>query len=424
MFKARLEELRVGHLQIPVGKIGHPDEAIDIGQEVGKTVHYEHINTYGLEAAHAIYLDGIRFPPDLRASVCASMGPLTQLIMFHKASCGPEPSKYTKRWIAALKETLRHLPFLSKVLKALYGAQPREAAGIIRGIANLLLLVGSRQARKITLPLNFIYATVSPRAEDFAKLTVDQPETGSIVTVAPIAKRISGKGGIITYCKFFYEYSRDVNIPNSSEAIAKGGPKTVKRSKITWYDVPHADQIIFHCVFGSYADNMGLLEWMCLKKEPYFKGRKHLNLKGLAAKAIVPFVPVIPYIISKPSNANQSLFLREGSQQVASTPTFSGYTDVDASSSIEWLDQAFSTTTISDVNLTAILMGLRELTCAIRNKIKEEGKRIKWGTSDWTRLTETTFAMGEPDPALRPPPRSENFFMCSKDEVMARLERI
>lgn len=144
------------------------------------------------------------------------------------------------------------------------GAQQREAASIIRGIANLLLLVGSRQAREITLPLNFIYADLPPKADDFARLVVDQPELTEIRPIDPIAKRISGKEGIVTYCKFCFNNSQETTVRVAATEGQRAAP-VIRKPKLVWYDIPHADQIIFHCVFGSYADNLGLLDWMYSK---------------------------------------------------------------------------------------------------------------------------------------------------------------
>ncbi|KAF6201575.1 hypothetical protein GE061_003967 [Apolygus lucorum] len=63
IFKYRLEELRMGHLQIPVGRVAEDVDRMDDGNQRDRVVKYEPISRYGLGAAHGVLLEGIRHRP-------------------------------------------------------------------------------------------------------------------------------------------------------------------------------------------------------------------------------------------------------------------------------------------------------------------------------------------------------------------------
>lgn len=70
-FNLRIKEIRLGHNTMPIGKEQGREKAVQLSQ-------------YGIYGCHHILCEGVTFPPEKRASMVQSLGPLTLLICYLK----------------------------------------------------------------------------------------------------------------------------------------------------------------------------------------------------------------------------------------------------------------------------------------------------------------------------------------------------
>lgn len=104
LFKARIEELRMGHTKMPRG-----EGEVEISQ-------------VGLNPAHGILLEGIRWSPHLRSACASACGPLTQMICYRQAARqnGSANIDYSRKWARVLSESIKHLPTGQDIIKIKY----------------------------------------------------------------------------------------------------------------------------------------------------------------------------------------------------------------------------------------------------------------------------------------------------------------
>ncbi|CAH1404763.1 unnamed protein product [Nezara viridula] len=175
LHKYRMEELRMGHSRVPEGKNIQTD-----------------ISRFGLTSAHGVLLEGIRWPPSIRSSCAGSIGPLTQMICLRKSRSGNTGLNidFTKKWQAALSDSLRHLPQCDEIIKLIPTCTEPEFGTLMRAVGDVLLFTGGRQQQKVALPIEAIIK----RTETLKNLMTTQcTAQGPITAIDPPELGISAR---------------------------------------------------------------------------------------------------------------------------------------------------------------------------------------------------------------------------------------
>lgn len=130
--KLRRDELRVGHANMPINKKKDEEKYVSIKQ-------------YGLDGPHHILLEGISFPPEKRSSMTQSLGPMTTAIMLSKHGSSVQ---FGQKWKDALARDCAHIPEIQSIVNMISGKQPSDIKGLLRALADLLLITTSRNAHR------------------------------------------------------------------------------------------------------------------------------------------------------------------------------------------------------------------------------------------------------------------------------------
>lgn len=143
----RLKELRTGHGRFVISKKDQKEcEA--------------RVSDFGLKARHHVLLEGITFPPEGRASMAQTVGPMTTLISLAGEN---KRSVYGKKHKDAAMRAFAHVPNCSAIVDVLEGVKAKEAAPLIGALGDLTLLIPARNQGRAFFPLcMFAYAALSP----------------------------------------------------------------------------------------------------------------------------------------------------------------------------------------------------------------------------------------------------------------------
>lgn len=87
-FALRRKELRLGHHQMPLVRKGNQERVVNVTQ-------------YGIYGCHHILCEGMTFPPEKRASMAQSLGPLTTLMCYIRSE-----RQFSAKWHTAVKRLL------------------------------------------------------------------------------------------------------------------------------------------------------------------------------------------------------------------------------------------------------------------------------------------------------------------------------
>lgn len=285
MFKVRLGELRIGHSSM-------------IAKKSDGKVSYVAVSQYGFYPPHHINLEGISLPPEKKSGMAQSLGPLTCLISLAK---GDADSKYTKRWKSAVQKTMSFLPEIDSIVQVCAGKKASEVKRLYNIIADILLMTTSRESKRAAFPAFMLLKllTESEMKHYVENNTIYQG--GADISYF----NFSGNGG-------FYLY-------NSVKDVEWTYPiKSTKKDYLS--------QIMFHSIWGTYAEDFGVLQFATGVKN--WKKRAELDdafeKMGTQEPATFKIIPFEKY--SKLTSANQTGLLSVTSSQVTTRSPFSGKT--------------------------------------------------------------------------------------------------
>ncbi|GLV38106.1 hypothetical protein CBL_10073 [Carabus blaptoides fortunei] len=95
----RLNELRLGHSMMPIGKVVNFTDA-------------SKVSAYGLQGMHHILLEGITYPPERRSSMAQSMGPMTAFLCMLRSK-----SPYREKWAGAVKRSMSMISCIDDIIE-------------------------------------------------------------------------------------------------------------------------------------------------------------------------------------------------------------------------------------------------------------------------------------------------------------------
>lgn len=276
MFSAyalRVNELRLGHNNMPISK----SDGIHKSFPVTK---------YGLSGAHHVLLEGTSFPPERRSSIVQSLGPMTAWLCMVRSE-----GVYRRKYAMAVKRAMSHIPCIDELIELTKNTkQASEIAAVTTLVAEILLVTTARQATRMFYPITLFAAVYKQELEQDRFLGFFSS---------------TGAGG-------WYTYKRACEI-NCKWTLA-GEMEEEK-----------AAQIVFHGIFGTYKEDLSILE-MITNVSNWFTREDMggcFKKQGTCAKLTRVTLPgVLAY--SKMSCANQTGLLSGVYNQVATVPCFSG----------------------------------------------------------------------------------------------------
>uniref|UniRef100_A0A6M2DEG6 Uncharacterized protein n=1 Tax=Xenopsylla cheopis TaxID=163159 RepID=A0A6M2DEG6_XENCH len=224
-FKCCFDEVRTGVTKFPVKidtkqptkkrKLNAASTSSASSSKKEKT-DSRNISDYGLSNHHIPLLQGITFPPERRTGLLRSLGPLTQAILL------VNEKKYFNKISNALRSSLQMLPMKEEVIIALkHAGSPGASAGLLKELGDLLILFTARATRKVYYPIA-VWRYLWKVRED-TKKTFSGMVTQYIFTHLCETKKLR------------------------LEIKTKGS-------------TDHMAQILFHAMYGTYLDDLGILQ--------------------------------------------------------------------------------------------------------------------------------------------------------------------
>lgn len=244
------------------------------------------IEKYGLSPAHAVHLEGITYPPERRASMSMSLGALTIVLCMLRTK-----GKYRNKWENAVKKTLSHIPAITDFISL---TETNSAAEYVKTalalLGDILLVTTLRQSQRGCIPLVMLHYLYVQKNDEDKVIFLDNFD-------------LSGKG-------LFHSY-KQLQRSNQKFNIEMDGTEE------------QASQIVFHTIFGTFKEDLGVLKSITLVGN--WSTRQELGKAFTKSKETVRSfsLPMLKYY-SKLCSANQSEFHTSNIGQVASVPCFSG----------------------------------------------------------------------------------------------------
>nr|QMP82186.1 nucleocapsid protein [Dipteran orthomyxo-related virus OKIAV193] len=351
-YKLRLSEVRMGNSSIPKGKVGANQKSITIG-------------SYGLNSSHNILLAGSSFSPNIQSSMKSNLGPMTIVINL----CDQTDRKYQDAWKKVFVDTFHLLPFALELADTLAGSQFQHI-GIIKSLGDLCLFGINRSSNKAYIPVSLLMAGARLDTTYTSFIEGGAAITGTHNAIAPQIKNLdfSGKG--------LYYLWNSVASERIQFTMYKGRGMTVAT----------AQELMFHSVFGTQREDLGLLKWMTNHN---FQTRRAMNtqLQERKTGGQIDFSLLTFKFICKLASAAQTSYLTGGQGQIARVPVFSGKvkqkidTDGELFKVLKRKNEMYYHRTAQN-DVARFTSRLEQVKQIIENKILEDQK-IHFGTSEF-----------------------------------------
>lgn len=206
----RLNELRIGHSLMPVSK------------EADGTARLVEVKKYGLNGSHHILLEGCTFPPERRSSMAQSLGPMTAMLCMLRNT-----GKYRPKWVDAVKRAFSHVPCIDDIIETTRNVNKSgDVHNMISLLADISLIATTRQAQRMTMPIVMF------------KKVYDMMEDQGSKDIMLANFNVSGREAFHTY-QLALKYDWEIN----------GNLDDIQ-----------AAQASFHAIFGTFKEDLGILE--------------------------------------------------------------------------------------------------------------------------------------------------------------------
>nr|DBA44342.1 TPA_asm: nucleocapsid [Diachasmavirus orthomyxi] len=286
LYGMRVDEQRLGYSTVTIGKDGADGPVLDCATA-----------QWGIKRQHDILCDGLNYAPEKKSSLAQSLGPMTIMWMLSRAQ-GP----YQKKWKDAALRVMKMIPRMNEIIELVANKPPTEVRALFEALGNVLLITGSRQAMRATMPPNILCRLFAP-IQDPNAMQVDEIVVASGGSKGgwvwpPILEHFtfSGRGFYMAY-----KLAQDLKW----EMAGKG------------LDAPSAQQIVFHACFGSHKEDFGILPVI----SDVANWKRRVDIKDMYKEHSGTHLVNSQFIklnyYSKMSSANPSGLLTETSTQVA-----------------------------------------------------------------------------------------------------------
>lgn len=345
----RLTELRLGHDKVPVAKVQ------------GKTKYFE-VSKYGLLGQHHILLEGCTFPPEKRGSMAQSLGPMTTLLCHIRSE-----ERYRKKWSEAAKRAMAHIPIIDEVLEVIRGKPYNEIKGVVKTLADLVLITTSRQAQRMFFPINMVFRAVCcPDGKKADGAAEDGTLFKSFIHGDELLKafNVSGNGG-------FYLYNVCTNMRFSLE-----GQFTEEEAK----------QVVFHSIFGTFKEDLSILSQITNQGSWLNRESMGKSFRSQTSGKHVSFRPIKMNYYAKLASANQTGLLSGSYTQLCSAPVFGGTrTQHFSQEFFESLGKAVGMVS-SAKSIPQVTAALNTILMALVDDLRAKGGKMDMGTVSWRQV--------------------------------------
>jgi len=368
LFKTRINELRVGHSSYTTKKVD------------GKTLNVS-VSQYGFFAAHHILLEGISLPPEKKAGMAQSLGPLTALIQLAKSD--PE-SKYTRRWRMAVSRNCSFLPEIESIIHCCCGKKASEVREIFNIIADILLMTTSREAKRATFPAYMVINML--KEQEIAHYLSNN-------TIYIDWFNFSGNGAFQLY-----------NI-----CIDKEWSYPIRSDKTGLLP-----QIIFHGIWGTFSEDFGILSWMTDQNDWCTRNEMDNAFIKMGESAPFPIKLIRIKKYAKLTSANQTGLLYITSSQITSRSVFSGKTKhIFTDKFFEYMESTHTSSSSVRKNMETVTNILQSTKATLYAQVKEKRTQER-GTTTWHYMEGSTKTEYGPE-VKEVPSTSGRFFLQSQD---------
>lgn len=388
-FTLRENELRVGHSNFTVRKTAGVESTVAV-------------EAYGLSGAHHVLLEGISFPPEKKSSMAQSMGSMTAMIML--ARHGSE-ERYGAKWRNAASRALAHFDGINSIIKATSGQKASDVKEVFRLIADILLVTTARNAIRGYMPAALLCSLFND---------VDLGNIGNSVKIVEGKTVLEPVPNISTGDISWIDFSGKGLFTVYKKCMSKNFlyPKICSNNK--------ASQIIFHSIFGTFSEDLGILDWMCTGTK--FLTREELGdaFKGIGAatNTMEITLPKLRYY-AKLRSACQTDYMGASQQQVSSMSRFSGFKDHNYTEFFRSYFQS-NAETPGEIgrSLSEIRNNLIRRKEVLRQKINEKQVK-KIGTVKWRKIDTLDWSSNEIGEEIDEiPPTSGRLFLSSSHELL------
>jgi len=353
-FGLRMKELRLGHSEFPVSK------------DANSTTSYP-ISKFGLNRAHHILLEGIRFPPEKRSSMVQSLGPMTTVLCYIQSN-----ALYETKFLNAAVSSLFHIPNIEAILKTVKTLSRSNAQAILGLIGDITLISTSRQRHRATPPPGvFAYYVTNPTHVEVVRTMLlksnIQPATTTVATQT-LEEYLTMSGFPAAYL---------YNVASSMSFSLNGT-----------FTPAEAAQVIFHCWWGSYKEDFGILKSITGVNEWFKRDQLGNKFQKMNTSAAVTNNITLCKLtkFAKLASANQVGAMAQGQKQVMSMPVFGGRRKRKFDQGFfKYLDEqtpagsGVLTPTGIEADLTALLRNLK-------TRLQNSGGSQDAGTTRWINM--------------------------------------
>jgi len=342
MFRTRVNELRMGHSSFIIKKDSDKVKTVTVSQ-------------YGFWSAHHPYLEGVTLSPEKKSGMAQSLGPLTALICLAQSS---SEGKYSERWKSAVKRDLAFIPEIDSVVNLCSGKGASFVRGVYNIIADILLITTSREAKRSSFPACMLYKLLDDG--EYKHYLQNRTICQTLTDISWF--NFSGIGPCYLYKKVQDLQWKFPIKPEFQRFIP---------------------EIVFHRIWGTYATDTGILEFMTNYGPWSNRNKMGDAFSKMGQQMSLPFNLIKLHKYSKMSSANQTGLLSLSSNPVIGKSAFSGkhkqiFTD-------EFLDYLEKTQPAADGSVKNIET-LKNLLAQTRESLRKDcaaNKSQMRGTTSW-----------------------------------------
>lgn len=286
-FGERLKELRV----MPVG-------IVTSKKKVGDTTetHVIDFKRMGVKPQHRQLCAGASFKPFVKSGIAQSLGPLCQACMLSLAG----DDKFADKWVSAVNRSFAYVPEIEQVTRVMKSNRVAQNQPIVSALANIAMLAGGREQRRMTPPLSAFMHYLTVRDEE-GHVTFHEESARAL--------DFSGKGAFVFYKEIMTTVGLQFSMNVNDKAIGQ--------------------QLLFHAMFGTYVEDFGVLSYMTGVTR--WMRRSELNLAFQQIKASAPpnrdakLFPLLP--VTRYSKLASATLMKEAATTTQATnacPIFAG----------------------------------------------------------------------------------------------------
>lgn len=295
---------------------------------------------YGLCNQHICLMQGITLAPERRTGIIRSLGPMTQAILMVMED------KFFDKIRSAMQHSLQMLPMANEIITCLREAShPGSVSGVLKELADILLLTTARSTQKIYFPLLLFFDMWKNRG----------------------SAQISFSG--VEMLKFYTDFCVKRNV---TFVIRTGG------------DMVKTSEVVFHSMFGTYLDNLDILPQITNRQK--WHTRKELNtiFQQRSKKGNIVFPPVLFTHVSKMAQALLTKSLGNIEPMAIGRPSFTGFRKRHFTQ--EFL--SYITTGKSALNFTSDPTQLQYALKKLKDELLGEREKLGFaGTNKWLSLS-------------------------------------